>query len=58
MMGNKMILCDNCGENIDDKLYACADCGNTVCDVCATVCKHCKEYFCDACYIDHKNTCN
>ncbi len=57
MMVTKMILCDNCGENIDEKLYACSDCGNTICDVCANVCKHCKDYYCEACHVDHKDDC-
>ena len=56
-MNDNEITCENCGENIDDILYECIDCGNTVCDMCAKICKKCKEYFCDACHVDHKKEC-
>ncbi|MFX1275652.1 MAG: hypothetical protein ACFFBP_07905 [Promethearchaeota archaeon] len=52
-----MIICENCGENVDEILYTCLNCGNTICDICSNVCKKCHEYFCEACYIDHKKEC-
>ena len=56
-MSNEIILCDNCGENVNDTLYCCLECGNTICDICAKICKKCNEYFCEACFIDHKKKC-
>lgn len=56
-MSKKNQLCENCGENIDNDIYACNECGHPICEICANTCKKCGEYFCDGCYHDHKNNC-
>ncbi|MFX1396670.1 MAG: hypothetical protein ACFFAS_06450 [Promethearchaeota archaeon] len=56
-MKKKLILCENCGENIDNILYECLECHNTICNVCSITCRHCKEKFCESCYIEHKIIC-
>ena len=56
-MSNKEIICENCGENPNDRLYECYECYNQICDNCANICKHCNESFCDGCYHDHKKAC-
>jgi hypothetical protein len=50
-------ICDNCGENVNGELFTCFECGNTICDVCANICKNCDETFCDSCYAFHKKSC-
>jgi hypothetical protein len=50
-------ICENCGEMVEGDIYACEGCGNSICDMCSQICRKCKEYFCDACYIDHKSEC-
>jgi hypothetical protein len=52
-MKNELILCRNCGENVDNELYTCEICGNEICDMCAEVCKKCGKYFCNACILEH-----
>ncbi len=52
-----MIVCSNCGENIDDILYECPSCNNTICEICAHSCKYCKDLYCDACYVEHRKSC-
>ncbi len=53
MNGNE-IICENCGENIDDDVFACTECGNSICEMCACLCKNCKGVFCEACFSDHR----
>ncbi len=50
-------ICQNCGENIDGKIYSCEECGNEICDMCSIICKKCGESFCDSCFHDHKKNC-
>ncbi len=50
-------LCSNCGENVENELYACEECGNEICDECANVCRKCGDYFCDGCFYEHKMNC-
>ena len=52
-----MILCESCGENVDDILYTCPGCRNMICNNCSIICKKCHEHFCAACFLDHKNEC-
>ena len=56
-MKDEIIICPNCGENIDEELYECNSCGNAICDVCMRTCRNCGEVFCDACFIEHKVKC-
>jgi hypothetical protein len=57
-MNDELIICPNCGENIDEELYECMGCGNAICDICMHVCRKCGEFFCDACFKEHKMECN
>jgi hypothetical protein len=53
-MSENFALCPNCGENQEgDIILSCAQCGNTICEVCAQICDECDNYFCDACIDDH-----
>ena len=56
-MPNKEVICDNCGENPNDRIYECYECNNEICDNCANICGKCDESFCDGCYHDHKKAC-
>lgn len=56
-MSVKEIICENCGENLEPKLFECEECGNQLCNECANICKKCGNYFCDSCYLDHKSSC-
>jgi len=50
-------FCENCGENVEDEIFSCYECGNSICDMCANVCKNCGEYLCDGCFHHHKKKC-
>ena len=56
-MNDVDMICQSCGELVDGDIYACEGCGNQICDYCSRICRKCKEYFCDACYIEHKGKC-
>ena len=56
-MSKENIICENCGENINSDIYACEECNNQICDMCAHICKTCGVYLCDGCYHDHKVNC-
>ncbi len=57
LMPSKEVICENCGENPNDRVYDCYECRNQICDNCANVCDNCDESFCDGCYHDHKKDC-
>jgi len=50
-------LCENCGEAIETDIIECNECGTPMCELCANICRKCKNYFCDGCYHDHKKEC-
>ena len=56
-MADKEVICSNCGENPNDRIYDCYECSNEICDNCANICANCDENFCDGCYRDHKKAC-
>ena len=56
-MSKEDIICKNCGENLNSEIYACEECNNQICDMCANICKNCGVYLCDGCYHDHKMDC-
>ncbi len=47
------IICENCGEVVDDEIYYCGGCKNPICETCSEVCKKCKKEFCDDCFPEH-----
>ena len=47
------IICENCGEVVDDEILYCGQCGNPICETCSSVCKKCKNEFCDTCFSEH-----
>ncbi|MFX1322151.1 MAG: hypothetical protein ACFFAQ_10960 [Promethearchaeota archaeon] len=57
-MSEDFKYCENCGENVEGEIFACYECGNSICEMCANICKNCGEYLCDGCYHDHKKKCN
>jgi hypothetical protein len=56
-MADKEVICSNCGENPNDRIYDCYECSNEICDNCTNICANCDENFCDGCYRDHKKAC-
>ena len=50
-------LCENCGEELVTGIYECPDCGQPICEMCGNACRKCKDFFCDACYHEHKKGC-
>ncbi|MFX1256654.1 MAG: hypothetical protein ACFFAN_02260 [Promethearchaeota archaeon] len=56
-MSKEEQICQNCGENIEDEIYTCYECGNEVCDICSNICSNCDEYFCDGCFAEHEKNC-
>ncbi|UCD01139.1 MAG: hypothetical protein JSV23_09685 [Promethearchaeota archaeon] len=56
-MSEEELICENCGDNSSSELYECVDCFNQICEICANICKNCREYLCDGCYYDHKKNC-
>jgi hypothetical protein len=50
---NDEIICENCGEIVDDEIIYCGGCGNSICEACSDICKKCKKEFCDNCFSEH-----
>ena len=56
-MADKEVICSNCAENPNNRIYDCYECRNEICDNCTNICANCDENFCDGCYRDHKKAC-
>ena len=47
------IICENCGEVVDDEILYCKVCRNPICEVCSQICIKCKKEFCEDCFSEH-----
>lgn len=36
-MSEEIIICQNCGENLDTNIFECKECSNQICDTCANI---------------------
>ena len=53
MKMSEEIICENCGEVVDDEIFYCGGCKNSICETCSQICKKCKKEFCDDCFSEH-----